>query len=302
MLGHVPVAGDGNCLFHALGYLDARGGAALRNSVAAFMVEDAARQIGFEEAWLEEADELLQGTWGGHTAITAYSLMQQVRVQIHTLQASGAVIVADASHASVSENAAAPLRRILYSNNNHYDALVELLQNPRGWIPAWPQAGAPIYYKEVDMAPMANPGPGFTNPRPGAKKGKKGRGKQPAAKPLAQKASAPAAPYPVFRRCTTKTTPPPELRDDILTELSRIPVKPRMQHPHQKQENFIKDKKFEHVLHRHAFRMFRALIFVKGNVCFHVSCCVFPVAIQLSARTWPRKSFASTLPCPRTTS
>ena len=319
MLGHVPVAGDGNCLFHALGYLDARGGAALRNSVAAFMVENAARQIGFEEAWLEEAEELLQGTWGGHTAITAYSLMQQVRVQIHTLQASGAVIVTDASHASVSENAAAPLRRILYSNNNHYDALVGLLQNPRGWIPAWPQTGAPIYYKEVNMAPMANPKPtgppvgsgampghgtgaGFTNPRPGTKKGKKGRGKQPAAKPLAQKASAPAASYPVFRRCTTKTTPPPELRDDILTELSRIPVKPRMQHPHQQQENFIKDKKSQSVLHRHAFRMFWALIFVKGNVRLHVSCCVFPVAIQLSARIWPRRNFASTLPCPRTTS
>ena len=43
----------------------------------------------------------------------------------------------------------------------------------------------------------------------------------------------------------TKTTPPPELRDDILTELCRIPVKPRMRHPHQHQENFIKDNAFD---------------------------------------------------------
>ena len=58
VLGCVPVAGDGNCLFHALGYLDARDGAALRNEVAAFMVDQACSQEGFEDAWLEEAEEL----------------------------------------------------------------------------------------------------------------------------------------------------------------------------------------------------------------------------------------------------
>jgi hypothetical protein len=39
LFGCAPVAGDSNCLVHALGDLDARDGAALRNEVAAFMVE-----------------------------------------------------------------------------------------------------------------------------------------------------------------------------------------------------------------------------------------------------------------------
>ena len=265
VLGHIPVAGDGNCLFHALGYLDARGGAALRNAVAAFMLENAADQIGFEDAWLEEAEELLQGTWGGHTAITAYSLMQQVRVEIHTLQASGAVIVTDASHASVCKNPMSPLRRILYSNSNHYDALVELLQNPRGWAPAWPQAGTPVYYKEKAMPPP-------TKPKTDAPKGastpteKSGNNRKPprqrsanvGGRPVktssakkssadakvqpSQGAPAPVKEHPVPRRCSIKSTPPPELRDDILTELARLPVRPRMAHPHREQEQLIKDR------------------------------------------------------------
>lgn len=264
MLGHIPVAGDGNCLFHALGYLDARGGAALRNAVAAFMVENAEDQIGFEDAWLEEAEELLQGTWGGHTAITAYSLMQQARVHIHTLQASGAVIVTDASHASVSGNTTVPLRRILYSNDNHYDALVELLQNPRGWVPAWPQAGTPVYYKEKELpqpakpktnAPKAAPTPSSkssSNRKPPRQRSAKFGGQpvkksstkknNPDAKaPPSEEVTEPAKAHPVPRRCSTKTTPPPELRDDILTELARLPVKARMAHPHRRQEQLIKD-------------------------------------------------------------
>ena len=257
VLGCVPVAGDGNCLFHALGYLDARDGAALRNEVAAFMVDQACSQEGFEDAWLEEAEELQQGTWGGHTAITAYSLMKHMRVEIHTVQPNGTVVVTDASHGDVGGDLNAPLRRVLYSNDNHYDALVGLLPNPRGWAPAWKQPCPAIYFKEDEKlaakpeefpplgsgaAPGRGRGPRFTNPRPGNKEGKKGRGRQPTAKPLARKASAPAAPHPVLKRCTTKTTPPPELRDDIFTGLCRIPVKPRMQHPHQQQESLIKDK------------------------------------------------------------
>ena len=131
VLGCVPVAGDGNCLFHALGYLDARDGAALRNEVAAFMVDQACSQEGFEDAWLEEAEELQQGTWGGHAAITAYSLMKHTRVEIHTVQPNGTVVVTDASHGDVGGDLNAPLRRVLYSNDNHYDALVGLLPNPR---------------------------------------------------------------------------------------------------------------------------------------------------------------------------
>ena len=277
VLGHVPVAGDGNCLFHALGYLDARGGAALRNAVAAFMVENAATQIGFEEAWLEEAEELLQGTWGGHTAITAYSLMQQARVQIHTLQTSGAVIVTDASHASVSGNTHAPLRRILYSNSNHYDALVELLPNPLGWAPAWPQAGAPVYYREQEPAPPAESEPNAPKATPtsssktsGNRKPPRQRsanfGRQPVKKsstkkstpgakaPPSEDAPGPKQEHPVLRRCSTRTTPPQELRDDILTELARLPVMAKMAHPHRRQERLIKEGRVGR-LHRSFFSL-----------------------------------------------
>ena len=53
LFGCAPVAGDSNCLVHALGDLDARDGAALRNEVAAFMVEKACSQEGFEDGWKE---------------------------------------------------------------------------------------------------------------------------------------------------------------------------------------------------------------------------------------------------------
>ena len=262
-LGHVPVAGDGHCLFHALGYLDGRDGAALRNEVAAFMVDEACNQAGFEEAWLEEADELLQGTWGGTQAITAYSLMKQVRVEMHTIHADGTGSVTDASHANVASDTNAPLRRVLYSNGNHYDALVELLPNPNGWTPAWEQPKPVTYFKEEEkpaptpekFPPPAKPAqssnrkrPRLNAPRPTGKQAKKSKTKKgtdeaPATKP--KKALNMPAQYPVLRRCVTKTTPPPELRDDILTELCRIPVKPRMAHPHQKLEDLIKDHGFK---------------------------------------------------------
>ena len=252
VLGHVPVAGDGNCLFHALGYLDARDGAALRNEVAAFMVDQACNQHGFEEAWLEEADELAQGTWGGHTAITAYSLMKNLRVEVHTVQPSGAVAVTDASHANVIADNGAPLRRVLYSNRSHYDALVELLPSPRGWVPAWEQEPPIIYFKEEERNPPPNPDefPPLSNTPPsrnrkGPRLGKpkmarKGAGKGSDAKPK----NSPVAEteFPILRRCVTKTTPPIQLQEDILTEFCKIPVKPRMPHPHRQQEKLIKDR------------------------------------------------------------
>ena len=43
------------------------------------------------------------------------------------------------------------------------------------------------------------------------------------------------------RRYTCKTTPPPELRDDILTEMAKVPVAPAgTLHPHRKVEDMIK--------------------------------------------------------------
>ena len=195
-------------------------------------------------------------------------------MEIHAIQADGTISVTDASHADVANDADAPLRRVLYSNGNHYDALVELLPNPIGWSPAWKQPLPALYFKEDEApAPKAEEfqslakaaggrgrkQPRFSTPKPVGKHAKKGKGKAPAkgksreeedpdAKP--KKGAAAPAQYPVMRRCRTKTTTPPELRDDILTELCRIPVKPRITHPHQREENLIKD-----MLPIHCFRL-----------------------------------------------
>ena len=74
--------GDGDCLFHALGYPDGHDGGALRIELADFMEQDAPDQ---EDAtsWLEEVAKLRANVWGGHTAITAYTRMKQRAVMLH---------------------------------------------------------------------------------------------------------------------------------------------------------------------------------------------------------------------------
>ena len=258
-LSVIPVTGDGNCLFHALGYLDHHDGGALRHEVAEFMEEAACNQAGFEGAWLDEAEELRQGIWGGHTAITAYSLLKQVRVEMHTRKPDGTIQITDASHASVGEDMGLPLRRVLYSNENHYDALVEL-PDPQGYEPAWEQPSPPTYFKEAtkpspkaqEFPPLsAASGPKtrkqarFTQPRPGKKQVQKPKAKQQQAtqSPDAKQPAVPPPPepHPVPRRLRGKQAPPPELQDDILTELCRFPIMAKTNHPHRKQEDLIKD-------------------------------------------------------------
>ena len=46
---------------------------------------------------------------------------------------------------------------------------------------------------------------------------------------------------PQHRRYCKKTTPPPELRDDILTEICKAVVMPKSQHPHRKVEDGIQE-------------------------------------------------------------
>ena len=80
MLQVTQVAGDGDCLFHALAFFDASDGAALRIEVADFMEAHAEEQDGFEAAWFREASKLRESKWGGHTAIIAFSLLKNTRV------------------------------------------------------------------------------------------------------------------------------------------------------------------------------------------------------------------------------
>ena len=132
LLGRIAVPRDGDCLFHAIAFQDRRGGKALRFEVAAFMRDEASNQGGFEAAWLHDAQSLLHGAWGGYTAISAYSLMKHVRVEIHMCQPSGKILVVDGSHAQVQGDPNAPLKRLLYdANDHHYEALVEL---GSGWL------------------------------------------------------------------------------------------------------------------------------------------------------------------------
>ena len=140
----VKVPDDGDCLFHALSLFDAGMGCygyALRNRIAEFMEARAAEQDGFEEAWRLEAQMLRNyWMWGGHTAITAYTLMTGARVMLHIHEAdSSSTTVIEASHATVAGNAAAPVKHLLYNGIDHYDALVQV-GDLVGLQPAWPQS------------------------------------------------------------------------------------------------------------------------------------------------------------------
>ena len=70
--GVVKVAGDGDCLFHALAFFDGSDGGALRIDVADFMEQEAVNQPAFEAEWLDEAERLRHSKWWGHTAIIAF--------------------------------------------------------------------------------------------------------------------------------------------------------------------------------------------------------------------------------------
>ena len=149
-MGVIKVAGDGDCLFHALAFFDFSDGAALRIEVADFMEAHAAEQAGFEEEWRREVVKLRQNKWGGHNVIAAYSLMKQRRVTIHTRRdgADPPVVVQEASHGLVNGNEAFPMVHVLYNGKDHYDALVEVFDKSNA-KPAWPQPPPPMYLQVV---------------------------------------------------------------------------------------------------------------------------------------------------------
>ena len=107
------VAGDGDCLFHALGFSDKYDGNALRIEVADFMEAHARNEPApDQDIWLQEAGALRANCWwGGHAAVVAYSLLKQWRVLIHARQSGGSALVKDAAHKAVPVTA--PLQHIL---------------------------------------------------------------------------------------------------------------------------------------------------------------------------------------------
>ena len=223
------VAGDGDCLFHALAFFDASDGGALRIEVADFMEAHAEEQNGFEAAWFREASKLRASKWGGHTAITAYSLMKSTRVMLHTHHAEdGRVTVEEVSHGSIWGQPALPMQHILYNNRDHYDALVAIV-GLTGMVPSWPQQAPPMYFSPPSDKPS----------KPSAR--------QPARKAKSKrKAKAKPAPPKTQDTSHDANTPEKDEEDDwnqpgLMEALQSIPVAESSLHPQRHVEDLIKD-------------------------------------------------------------
>ena len=259
----IKVAGDGDCLFHALGFFACYDGAALRIEVADFMETHAAEQGGFEDEWLREVEKLRKNKWGGHTAIAAYTLLKQTRVTVHTMQGAGQrPLVEEMSHAAVFGKEALPMVDILYNNKDHYDALVEI-SDLTGAQPAFPQPPPPMYLnnKTAEEFPPLMPDAagkkakkkGLTAPRP-AKKAKAKAAAKPKAKAAATKTQPKKpdldaqsdeednkAPCATASLSQSEETEEDAGKPGLLEELEKIPVAAMSTHPHRKLEDEIQD-------------------------------------------------------------
>ena len=89
----VKVAGDGNCLFHALAMHEGVDSAALKIEIIDYMDNILAEaDEAMREVWQEEAKHLrgnAQENWAGHMAMVAYSAMREKRVTLHERQPDG---------------------------------------------------------------------------------------------------------------------------------------------------------------------------------------------------------------------
>ena len=278
-MGVVKVAGDGDCLFHALAFFTCSDGAALRIEVADFMEAHAAEQGGYEDEWLHEVEKLRRNKWGGHTAIAAYTLLKQTRVTVHTMQGVGQrPAVEEMSHGTIYGQQAFPMAHILYNNKDHYDALVEIF-DVTNTPPAWPQPPPPMYFLVAgkneaveEFPPLGTDNKqaggkatknGLAAPRP-AKKAKakaKGKAKTKPAPAKPKRAPGKAKPNPVATcgldsdmveddRAAPATalslSQSEEMEEDytkpgLMEELEKIPVATASSHPHRKLEDEIKD-------------------------------------------------------------
>ena len=260
------VVGDGDCLFHALGFPDSYDGNALRIEVADFMEAHAPNLYAVDERlWVQEAKELRASRWAGHTAAMAYSVLKQRRVLIHQRQGGGAPRIVDAAHASVPPTA--PQHHVLYNGVDHYDALVQV-DNTDGLVPAWEQPPPPTYLAQPGAAPFAagsfpalssnaaqprqrkRPSAKFAAPRP-AKKTKTakarttGAGKTPPAPRREATASSaePAAPRsaPFAEDQEMNEEEEEHGAHQLLRELAAVPVATTSAHPHRRAEDLIQD-------------------------------------------------------------
>ena len=251
----VPVKGDGNCLFHALGFLDSVSGDELRDRVIDYMLMEVVNQPPAEASiWMEEADTLRSNAWGGHTAVAAYSMMTRRRVIIHRKDEGGYVQAVVVSHASIPGDAM--VQHILYINGNHYDALLEV-SCIDGMTPAWEQPLPPHYFSMrrlcVDGAShQSRTGEvciATSSQRKSSVKvwpsrackldSKLSRGSVP--REALKEAVGPASATRGHHWYREKSAPASGLRDDLATELARVRVRADCGHPHRAQEDLIKE-------------------------------------------------------------
>ena len=253
----VRMRGDGDCLFHALGFVDSMGGNLLRGTLVAFMREEATLLEPAEASiWTEEADALSGNVWGGHTAIMAYTKMRQRCVILHKRDIVGSMQLLFVKHDSVPGTA--EVQHVLYTGGNHYDALLEL-SNIDGFEPAWEQNLPARYFvpsARNSVQKNASGGAGveawlqgsrLQAPLPKLKnKMRKGVGCSHRGDALFGAdatetgnvlGASSRCKHPFYR---TKTTPAPSLCDHLAVELARIPVRYGCDHPHRRQEVLIK--------------------------------------------------------------
>ncbi|CAJ1431386.1 unnamed protein product, partial [Effrenium voratum] len=192
-----------------------RCGEELRAELANFLDSEAFRQDGFEEVWLEEAEHLR-----GPAAVAG----------------SDVVEVQDSSHAVV--DADAPVAHLLYNGVDHYKALIEA-ELSDAMVPAWPQPPPPRYFAPAvaeaagatAAAVYAEEFPSLAAAAAARKPARSGRG---LGRGLGRAPPRPARPAPAQprRRLWEKTTPAPELQDDVMEEVGKAFVIPAAQTSH----------------------------------------------------------------------
>ena len=240
-MGVVKVAGDGDCLFHALAFFDGSDGGALRIDVADFMEAEAVNLNGWT------GGEAPENKWGGHTAMMA------TRVGLHTRLEDGGIEPQlrgeqlRGATSSFSLQQRRPLRCFEWGGGRkwHGSCLAAATPASTMWRRKRLRQSSPLSDSRAETQAPKPKRQRFSAARP-QKISKK--------KPLnlkkafnggqccgGEEEAECAQEHQKQWRYTQKTTPPPELRDDIPTEMCRIRVAPMSEHPHRQQEDLIKD-------------------------------------------------------------
>ena len=235
----IKMAGDGNCLFHALAYNEGEDGAALRAAVAEFLVEEALNQGVVADAWLEESDMLQSDParcWGGEVSIVAWTLLKRRRAIVYWTDDEGVPRKGEKTHPQVlvdveEEGEEPPVTRLFYNGKDHYDLLVPSSSHrsddisPQGPASSQPaqrdgraRAGPPLRPLAAKKAKAAQPKPKAPPPMPRVPEG--------------QEAGE--------RRDSEEQQEEEERCEDVLEELSRGPVAAASEHPRRALEDLIK--------------------------------------------------------------